>query len=86
MGEGEKQPPRVVETASGTTDANNGKSGGFAYVIAVVAIVVSLGVGNGLRGCVNLEAFAYRSISMYSVVLTTSSAVCRAASSSLTAL
>ena len=56
MGEGEKQPPRVVETASGTTDANNGKSGGFAYVIAVVAIVVSLGVGNGLRGCVNLMA------------------------------
>lgn len=56
MGEREKQPPRVVETASGTTDTDNGKSGGLAYGIAIVAIVVSFGVGNALRGCVNLIA------------------------------
>ena len=50
------QPPRVVETASGTTDANNSKSGGLAYVIAAIALVASFGLGVGLKGCMNVTA------------------------------
>lgn len=40
--------PRVTETASGTTAADNHQSGNFAYVIAAIALAVSLLLGKGV--------------------------------------
>lgn len=52
--EGQPQDPRIIETASGTTSPSNSDSGGFAYVIAVVAVALSLLIGTGLSGCMSL--------------------------------
>lgn len=44
---------RVMETASGTTSPDNAQSGSFAYVIAAVAIVVSILLGTFMKGCMS---------------------------------
>lgn len=44
-GHEEMDKPRVMETASGTTSPDNAQSGNFAYVIAAIAVAVSLLMG-----------------------------------------
>lgn len=53
---GEEQAQRAIETASATTSQDNAKSGNFAFVIAGVAIVVSLLFGLGVSGCTTLAS------------------------------
>ena len=45
---------RPIETASGTTSADNARSGNLAYVIALIAIVACLAMGFVMRGCTRL--------------------------------
>ena len=52
-GQGKPKTP-IIETAAGTTDPDNAKSGNKAYAIAAAALVGLLVVGTGLSGCINL--------------------------------
>lgn len=51
---GQSQDSRVIETAAGTTSSSNSDSGNLAYVIAGIAIGLSLLIGSGLSGCMSL--------------------------------
>lgn len=54
MDEGQGRPKTpVIETAAGTTDPENSKSGNKAYAIAAAALVALLVVGTGLSGCIH---------------------------------
>ena len=54
MDEGQGRPKTpIIETAAGTTDPDNAKSGNKAYVIAAAALVALLVMGAGLSGCIN---------------------------------
>ena len=52
----EERPERVIETASATTSPDNAKSGSFAFIIAAVAIAVSLLFGGAIAGCLSLAS------------------------------
>ena len=54
MDEGQGRPKTpIIETAAGTTDPDNAKSGNKAYVIALAALVALLIFGTGISGCIN---------------------------------
>ena len=52
--DGRSAPPRVIETAAGTTSPDNAKSGRTAYVIAVVAVAFLVLLGSGISGCMSM--------------------------------
>ena len=55
MGESQGRPKTpIIETAAGTTNPDNNKSGRKAYVIAAAAMAALLLIGSGVTGCLNL--------------------------------
>ncbi len=47
----QQTPPRIIETAAATTSPDNAKSGPFAYLIALAALVACCLMGLGVGSC-----------------------------------
>lgn len=45
--------PRVIESASGTTDPENASSGPAAYVVFLVVVALLVALATGVSGCVS---------------------------------
>ena len=55
MGENQGRPKTpIIETAAGTTDPENAKSGNKAYLVVAATLGALLLLGTGLSGCLNL--------------------------------